>query len=131
MQSQENPMSSEPLSGTSLETDHILMPLIREMFIQQLREFVGPSWDGRTISSEIKILPKVPSIGTTPTGLCVKSLVTEVIMVANLKLSPLNLNCRLEWSETFSQNISPPSPPTSDGNDGFRDRSIQQAILPL
>lgn len=116
-------MSSEPLSGTFSGTVFTSTQSTVETCIQQWLKSAGLNWDGHIISSETKRSQSHPFTDITLTALCARSSGMEAITVVNLKLSVLNQNSPSAWYEAFSQSISPPSLPMSDGNSGFKDKS--------
>src|SRR6185437_25448 len=109
-------MSSEQLNGTCLETEPTSMPLIVEMFIQQLLEYVGQISDGPVSFQETRKLPNLPTTDIILTGSCVRNSDTGQIMVGSLTLLLNNQSSQSELLWTFSQSILALSQHINDGS---------------
>src|SRR5882724_1260992 len=108
------------------------MQLSQEMFVQQLREYVGPTFDGPVISSRISISQNGHSTDITLTVSCARNLAMAPTTEANLQPSPFRPTSPSQSLSDSSLNTSTLSLVIYDGTDGPTMNSRRLgSLLPL
>src|SRR6516164_6818106 len=114
-QSKASPESLAQSSGTLAMEDTSTLVKV-EICIPLLRGSYGlPEWLGRVTLEKTGSWQNNLTIDITIDDLCARKLGTELITVANLEHSPINLRLTSDLSKISNPNTSPPSQPTNVG----------------